>query len=186
MAVLWKCGVQQKAVLDPCAFVACVSSNAARLFNLYPRKGRIEKGSDADLVLWSSGLELSTCAPEVVVLRGRVVVQHGRPVESSVEPGSGLLLAPEPFGIFTFGRTETVKRSQESALKAVPREAYTGPVFNLNGHEKTPPREGYYYRKEVYDNVPKEALPPGQRIIHTSVKTAHPPGGTSNAFWWDR
>ncbi|KAL7064330.1 hypothetical protein AAHC03_04776 [Spirometra sp. Aus1] len=210
LAVLWKCAVEQQAVLDPCAFVACVSSNPARLFNLYPRKGRIEKGSDADLVVWSSvagksdsegdrvrllpdgvidpfeGLELSTCAPEVVVLRGKVVVQHGRPLESSAEPGSGLLLAPEPFGAFTFGRTEAVNRSRESALKTVSREAYTGPVLSLNGHEKTPPREGYYYRKELYDNVPKEALPPGQRIIHTSVKTAHPPGGTSNAFWWDR
>uniref|UniRef100_A0A183TBN8 dihydropyrimidinase n=1 Tax=Schistocephalus solidus TaxID=70667 RepID=A0A183TBN8_SCHSO len=218
LAVLWKCAVEQQAVMDPCAFVACMSSNSARLFNLYPRKGRIEKGSDADLVVWNSavgkrdnedragllpdgvidpfeGLELSTCAPDVVVLRGRIVVQHGRPVDSSVEPGSGLLLAPEPFGTFTFGRAETVKRSRESALKAVPREAYTGPVLSLNGHEKTPPRESYYYRKEAYDNVPKakllplslpEALPPGQRIIHTSVKTAHPPGGTANAFWWDR
>ena len=51
MAVVWDAGVNS-GMLTPSEFVKVSSTNAAQIFNMYPRKGLIAAGSDADIVLW--------------------------------------------------------------------------------------------------------------------------------------
>ena len=51
MSILWHHGVN-KGRLTPNEFVRVTSTNAAQIFNLHPRKGTVQVGADADLVVW--------------------------------------------------------------------------------------------------------------------------------------
>lgn len=51
LAVIWDEGVNTGR-LTPSEFVAITSANTAKLFNLYPNKGSVSVGADADIVVW--------------------------------------------------------------------------------------------------------------------------------------
>jgi len=51
LAVLWTHGVGTGRLTRE-EFVAITSANTARIFNIYPRKGVIAVGADADIVVW--------------------------------------------------------------------------------------------------------------------------------------
>ena len=95
--------------------VELLSTNPAKLFGLYPRKGIVAPGSDADIVVFDpdkrhlitaetqqsrsdynldEGTEV-TGSPEVVLLRGSVIVENGGLV---VEPGVGQFVERAAFG----------------------------------------------------------------------------------------
>jgi len=51
MAIVWEAGVNS-GKLTPSEFVRVTSTNAAQIFNMYPRKGVVAVGADADIVVW--------------------------------------------------------------------------------------------------------------------------------------
>jgi dihydropyrimidinase len=84
--------------IDLHQFVNTASTHAAKIFGLFPRKGTIQPGSDADLVVYNpsykgkisaraqqmnldynafEGMEIEGC-PEIVTVRGKVAVRHGK------------------------------------------------------------------------------------------------------------
>ncbi|MCY2955569.1 MAG: dihydropyrimidinase [Planctomycetota bacterium] len=105
MGVLWHHGVRTGR-LTPSEFVAATSTNAAKIFNIFPKKGAIAPGSDADLVIWDPAKSRTISAKThhqkidsniyegmtvignaaVTLSRGKVLWQNGK---LTTEPGYG-------------------------------------------------------------------------------------------------
>ena len=78
MAVVWDAGVNT-GLLTPSEFVRVTSTNAAQIFNMYPRKGIVAAGADADLVVWDPQVT-RTLSAKTQFSRGDFNVFEGRTV----------------------------------------------------------------------------------------------------------
>ena len=113
MPMLWTHGVATGR-LTMNEFVAVTSTNIAKILNVYPRKGAVLVGADADLVVWDPNRRKTISAatqqssidynvfegkevtglPRFTLTRGRVAVDDGT---LKPEEGHGRFVAREPF-----------------------------------------------------------------------------------------
>jgi dihydropyrimidinase len=113
MPVLWAAGVNTGRLTHE-EFVAVTSTNIARILNVFPRKGAIAVGSDADILVWDPSATKTVRAakqksridynvfegyecrglPRLTINRGRVAVKDG---DVRVKSGDGQYIERPPF-----------------------------------------------------------------------------------------
>ena len=119
MEVLWHHGVNTGR-LNMNEFVKLTSTNAAQIFNIYPRKGSISVGADADIVVWDpeasktisakthhqnidfnifEGMKVKGCASHTISA-AKVVYANG---ELKVERGAGRYIERPAYASFYQG-----------------------------------------------------------------------------------
>ncbi len=126
MHVLWHHGVNSGR-LTMNEFVAITSTNAAKIFNIYPRKGSISVGADADIAIWDPEKERTISKDThhqnvdfnifegmtvkgintVTISQGKVVYQDG---DIRTERGAGRYVNRPTFAPYY----EAVKRQREA------------------------------------------------------------------------
>lgn len=114
LGVLWTEGVE-KGRLTPNEFVAVTSTNIAKILNIYPRKGALVPGADADIVVWDPKISKTVTStthksvldynvfegfkvnaqPRHTLSRGEVIWSWGQ--NSQPQPGRGRFVPRPPF-----------------------------------------------------------------------------------------
>ena len=112
MPVLWTSGVNTGRLTKE-EFVAATSTNIAKILNMYPRKGVVRAGADADIVIWDpkgtktitakkqiSRIEYNvfegfkcTGVPRTVISRGKIAWDQG---DMRAKAGDGDFVARKP------------------------------------------------------------------------------------------
>lgn len=160
LSIVWTKGVKQ-GYLSPNDFVRVTSSESAKIFNMYPRKGLIAPGSDADVVVWDGegertisvkthnqnvdfnifeGMKVKGKA-DITISNGKVVWENGK---LNVD-NSGRFISRKPFG-YAFGRIPEldkqrnplnykVERSEKDMKDPLP-ENWVADNFNTDAHEE--------------------------------------------------
>lgn len=132
MGLLWHHGVNMGR-LTKNEFVAATSANAAKIFNIYPRKGSVNPGADADLVVWDPERERTISkkthhqnvdfnifegmrvrgANIATISQGKVVYQDG---ELRVERGAGRYINRPVYAPYYEALETTTRRNAPQAV----------------------------------------------------------------------
>uniref|UniRef100_A0A4W5LPJ8 Dihydropyrimidinase like 5a n=1 Tax=Hucho hucho TaxID=62062 RepID=A0A4W5LPJ8_9TELE len=208
MSVIWERGVVG-GKMDENRFVAVTSSNAAKIYNLYPRKGRIIPGADADVVVWDPEgtrtisvdnqvqggdynlYESLRChgVPLVTISRGRLVYENG---VFTCSEGSGKFYPLRTFPDYLYKK---MVQREKVLYKAVEREPYEGDVAVVHSGKKdcgpcdgdTPTRSHTKHGGQRDLHESSFSLSGSQTDDKTpkrsSARILAPPGGRSSGIW---
>ncbi len=190
-------------------FVALTSTNAAKIYNMYPEKGRLEVGSQADIVIWDpAGTKTISVGdhnlktdfnvfngqvvhgvPETVIMRGRIIVDEG---QLRAMQGFGLFIpvAPYPPEVYEKIRArEAAAREASAVIRANPPVASNGnsvedvppPTPKKSEHaEKAPSQHESSFDLRAHPNDEVAAA----ETQRASVRVRAPPGGRSSGGFW--
>jgi len=133
LEVLWDQGVNTGRLTKE-EFVAVTSTNAARIFNIYPRKGSVSVGADADIVVWDpeatrtisakthhqevdynifEGMTVTGCASHTIS-RGKLVYADGK---LDVERGAGRYIDRPTFAPYYEALQKQARHAEPVAVK---------------------------------------------------------------------
>jgi len=133
LEVLWDQGVSTGR-LTMNEFVSVTSTNAAQIFNIYPRKGSVSVGADADIVVWDpqatktisakthhqnidynifEGMTVTGCASHTIS-RGKIVYADG---QLTVERGAGRYVDRPTFAPYYDALQKQAQQSEPVAVK---------------------------------------------------------------------
>lgn len=163
LAVIWTKGVET-GKLDVNQFVAVTSANAARIFNIYPKKGRVAVGSDGDCIIWDPEATKTITAathhqacdfnifegmqcrglPVTTVFAGKVVFENG---ELKATQGAGKFVPTPCNAEYVYQKLNKREQLRDEKMKhqKVEREPYTGEVIDIT--KPLPTKD-----KEVHEN----------------------------------
>ena len=207
MMILWE-KLVHSGKGTPEQFVAMTSTNAAKLFNLYPNKGRLEVGSQADLVIWDpngtktistgdhiikadfnvfSGMNVHG-VPDSVIISGRLVMDEG---QLRAMQGFGKFLPMAPFAPHVYEKVrakEAAARSSTAVIRAevasngsTPEEIPPPTPVKSNKAEKAASQQESSFDLKSHPNGDQGGLPAQPKA---SVRVRAPPGGRSSGGFW--
>lgn len=181
LIILWEKSVKTGKI-DPKQFVALTSTNAAKIFNIYPKKGRLAKGSDGDVVVWGpksqtikaanhhsnvdynifEGLQVSN-GPLVVVSKGKIVLDEDG---FHVVQGNGKFVPCPPNSPYVYGQIRA-------------RENQTPIEVDRSGVTKKPQTSNGDFAHPVSVTVPNDA----SGDLHSSIESGSPNGHKDASFY---
>lgn len=207
MSVIWENGVVS-GIMSPERFVSVTSTTAAKIFNIYPRKGLIAAGSDADIVVWDpnrtrvisasthqhavdfnifEGMEVHGIA-EWVISGGRVVVEEG---QIKVTKGAGRFVPTPPFSPYVYDKVRAAEEAQERKWVPVFRSEedmyvdMSGPQPNMEDEDKLPSvhETSIMLEQHASPRVDEEREKKPTIDSKPQIRVRNPPGGKSSIFF---